>query len=843
MAEFIAAAVVDYFVLSGTAATLVTIATYVVVAAATTYAASKLMEQNMPDFSMTDAAMGGQTKIQFRTDHPRRLIYGNTKLSGPVVFAATSGSGNKYLHLVLVLGEGEIQAIDEIHFGEDNINITSDGTTDANGLTRFVAGSGNRYENLVRVKKHLGSATQVADADLTNDVSEWTFNHRLRGIAYIYIRLEYNQEKLASIPNINAVVRGRKVYDPRLDSTNGGSGTHRFGDSDTWEYSRNPALCIRDFLTSDYGLGALQTEMDDIRFKEQANTCEGTVVINANNDTQQRYTCDGLATLSESPVQIMESMLASCVGSLPYSQGKYQLQVGAVIPASRNHTLDETFLAGGITIQSGGSASSRINSVRGTFMDSTQGYAVVDFAPYKDSTYITEDGSELFADIQFNYVKNNQRAQRIAKLLVERNRQNLVVNLTCNLKAFAFAVNDTVDLSITRDSSGAEGAIFNNKKFRISSWKMRGNGSIELGLVEESSSIYNWNYGNTFGIDIAPNTSLPDPTVVAAPTNVAVSELVNINNDGTTITEASLTWTASSYAFVGQYEVELQVLLSGSYVTVQSVFGGSNITRHDFSGLLVGRQYRGRVRAINLLNIRSDYATSSAVTMVGDQTAPSALTALTATANHKAVTLSWTNPSEADFSGVEFYRATSTGAPSSSTPPTFSVTGLPNRVMQAIDSGLANDTLQRYWVRTKDFTGNASAYFPNNNNGIAVTPTASALDVVSSITVGSGGATTGDITLGAIASISQITTSNNTTFIANGAIEADQIATNAVTADKILAGAVTANKITASSLSAINATIGTLQSAASGARLVIQTDKIQVFDSNNNERVRIGNLS
>lgn len=843
MAEYIAAEIVAYFALSGTAATLVTIATYVVVAAATTYATAKMMEQNMPDFSMTDAAMGGQTKIAFRTDHPRRLIYGNTKLSGPVVYAATSGSDNIYLHLVVVLGEGEIQAIDEIHFGEDVLSITSDGTTDANGLTRFKAGSGNRYENLVRIKKHLGSSTQVADIDLTNDVSEWTSAHRLRGIAYVYLRLKYDQEKLANIPNINAVVRGRKVYDPRLDSTNGGSGTHRFGDSDTWAYSNNPALCIRDFLTSDYGLGALQTEMDDTRFQEQANTCEGTVVIDASNNTQQRYTCDGVATLSESPVQIMESMLSSCVGSLPYSQGKYQLQVGAAIPASRNHTLNETFLAGGVNIQSGGSVASRINSVRGTFMDADNSYAVVDFAPYKDSTYITEDGTELFSDIQLNYVKNNQRAQRIAKLLVERNRQNLVVNLTCNLKAFAFAVNDTVDLSITRDSSGTEGAIFNNKSFRIISWKMRGNGSIELGLVEESSSIYSWNYGNTFGIDIAPNTSLPDPTVVAAPTNVAITELANINNDGTTITEASITWTASSYAFIGQYEVELQAFLSGTYVTVQSVFGGSGVTRHDFSGLLVGRQYRGRVRAINLLNVRSPYGTSSAASMVGDQNAPSALSALTATASHKAVTLSWTNPSEDDFAGVEFYRSTSTGAPSASTTPTFSVTGVPTRAMQVNDSGLANDTQQRYWVRTKDFTGNASAFFPNNANGIAVTPTASAGSVVTSVTIAGGSATTGSITLGAIASISQITTSNNTTFIANGAIEANQISSSAITTDKLAAGAVTANKITASSLSAISATIGTLQSATSGARLVIQTDKIQVFDSSNNERVRIGNLS
>jgi hypothetical protein len=99
--------------------------------------------------------------------------------------------------------------------------------------------------------------------------------------------------------------------------------------------------------------------------------------------------------------------------------------------------------------------------------------------------------------------------------------------------------------------------------------------------------------------------------------------------------------------------------------------------------------------------------------------------------------------------------------------------------------------------------------------------------------------------------------------IAAGQITADKIATDAVTADKILAGsiitskiaagavtaaqvsagAITADKLNVSSLSAVSATIGTLQSAPSGARLVIQDDKISVFDSSGTLRVRIGNLA
>ena len=52
-----------------------------------------------------------------------------------------------------------------------------------------------------------------------------------------------------------------------------------------------------------------------------------------------------------------------------------------------------------------------------------------------------------------------------------------------------------------------------------------------------------------------------------------------------------------------------------------------------------------------------------------------------------------------------------------------------------------------------------------------------------------------------------------------------------------------ANKINATSLSAITATIGTLRTATSGQRTEIRDNKIQVYDSSNVERVRIGDLS
>ncbi len=63
---------------------------------------------------------------------------------------------------------------------------------------------------------------------------------------------------------------------------------------------------------------------------------------------------------------------------------------------------------------------------------------------------------------------------------------------------------------------------------------------------------------------------------------------------------------------------------------------------------------------------------------------------------------------------------------------------------------------------------------------------------------------------------------------------------NIITSGMLQAGSVTADKLQVDTLSAITAKIGTLKTADSGARVVIQDNLIQVFDNSNALRVRMG---
>jgi hypothetical protein len=209
------------------------------------------------------------------------------------------------LHIVLTLAGHEIQAIDEVYFNDELVPLSG------NTPTGF-------YNGVARVKKHLGEAGQAGDSDLITDTAnltdgKWTTNHRLDGIAYLYVRLTWDAEKYPSgIPNISAVIRGKKVLDPRSPSN-------------PIAYSANAALCLRDYLTdAALGMGMTSAEVDDTAFGVAATICEEQVqilpvspVVNEN-----RYEANGVIVTSASPDENIGKLLSAMGGLIAYTGGR-----------------------------------------------------------------------------------------------------------------------------------------------------------------------------------------------------------------------------------------------------------------------------------------------------------------------------------------------------------------------------------------------------------------------------------------------------------------------------------------------------------------------------------------
>ena len=222
------------------------------------------------DFDEQDQASGVLVNKQSNID-PIPVIYGRRKVGGTRVFISTGGNKNEYLYMVVALSEGYIDAVEEIYIN-DELSVKNNAVV-----------SGSKYQGLITHGIALGTDDQTYISFLSGADATWGSNHRLRGVAYVALRLKWDQDKFSGIPDVKCLVRGKRLYDPRKDSTSSvydaslGVSTHREGNVGTHEFSTNPALCLRDYLRNErYGKGLPASLIDDQSFADAADFLDTT---------------------------------------------------------------------------------------------------------------------------------------------------------------------------------------------------------------------------------------------------------------------------------------------------------------------------------------------------------------------------------------------------------------------------------------------------------------------------------------------------------------------------------------------------------------------------------------
>jgi hypothetical protein len=170
---------------------------------------------------------------------PFRVVYGEAVVSGPMIYAQVTGTDKEYLHLIVALAGHRVHSFGDIWL--DDVQV---GTLDGSGNVT----SGD-FSGLARLQFVTGTNPQSAFADLVSESGgTWTTNHKGAGIAAVYARLKWDQDKFpGGIPQIRVLVRGAFCYDPR---TAAAALTH------------NPALILRDYLIAARGLGCDSSEID-----------------------------------------------------------------------------------------------------------------------------------------------------------------------------------------------------------------------------------------------------------------------------------------------------------------------------------------------------------------------------------------------------------------------------------------------------------------------------------------------------------------------------------------------------------------------------------------------------
>lgn len=544
----------------------------------------------------------------------RRYVYGEVRVSGTIVFGASTGD-NEYLHLVVTLAAHEVESIDEVWLGDDIIP------------NDYLDGSGNvtqgKYSGKVRIKKHLGAADQVADSDLAAEVSEWTSAHRGRGVAYLYIRMKHDRDVFPTgAPNASAVVRGKKVYDHRDAQT---------------RWSPNIALLTNDFMQdSKLGCRIATADIGTDEAEAAANSCEEIVqtqnldisVLSLNTTTdiitlagdfltlqrgdRVQVTTTGTAPgglstgtdyyvipyqFGETPrIKLAETLDEALAGTAiditSSGNGSHKIRktgepryfgggtvdadaqrgdvirdimsgMGGTLVATGGYwkifaavwraptvTIDEGDSRGPMRLKTRVSRATRFNKVKGIYVNPANYWQPSDFPAVSDAAYVTADGEELISDLELPFTQRPYTAQRIAKIKLKKHRNEETIEHYGKMDNIRFQPTDTLRLNDTFLGYSAS-------TFEITEWKLAvddRNGvqtlGVDMSLASTAATDYDWDSTEEAAITDAARLSLPDPFTVTVVTGFSLDSELISTQSGDNTWKVTAEWDIHVNQFV-----------------------------------------------------------------------------------------------------------------------------------------------------------------------------------------------------------------------------------------------------------------------------------------------------
>jgi hypothetical protein len=579
---------------------------------------------------------------------PHQIIYGKTRIAGGIVFQGVTDN-NKYLHTVLAFAGHEVEEFETIYFNDEILTLSGNDVT-----------APAKYVGKVKIVKKLGTTTQTAvtSSDLggVTPPSEWTTDCKLLATAYLYVMLEFDADAFPNgVPEVTAIIKGKKVYDPRTSTT---------------AWSDNPALCLRDYITSgkegtnttiyNYGIGEDIESVDDDLVTIAANVCDYLNYPTLSGDT--RFSLNGAFTSNTTPYDALQNLSTAMDGLLWYAQGKWRMKPAYY--TSPVLDLNEDDLRSGIQISTRHSRRDNFNVVKGTFRGPESDYQPSDFpqvpilnsATY-DALLAADGGQESVIDLSLPFTDNTTEARRIARITLERNRQQLTVQAAFGMKAFQVQVGDIIRLTNTRFG-------WSNKEFEVVAWNfgLAGEYDIQVNMTlrEISESVFDEvSDGAVYESD---NTTLPSPFDVP-PVAVALTQEYRIINEHVT-NVLVVNVSATAFERVDYVEVEFKKSTDTDY----SVLGTGDLGRFEILDIetpLAGAAgtivYDVRARAINAFGVKGEF-TDAQKTVEADTTGPSAPSTFEKQLSGGTLFFAWTASTDFDLSYYRLWHSSSTTA-------------------------------------------------------------------------------------------------------------------------------------------------------------------------------------
>lgn len=250
------------------------------------------------------------------------------------------------------------------------------------------------------------------------------------GIAYANVTFRYNRKLFNGLPRVRFEVDGIPLYDPRKDSSIGGSGAHRWTDPSTWEFTENLAVMIYNILRGIslpggvvWGGSVAAVDLPLANWFTAMNACD-QLIEESPGVFVPAYRGGLEIRVDETPADVIDELLKGCAGSIVEIGGVYKIRVGAPgLP---------TFFITDQDIASDASGELRpfpridqiYNGVRASHPEPESLWENTDAPPLSNSEWETEDGGRsLVASLQFPAAPFSGQVQRLMQAMAKDHRR------------------------------------------------------------------------------------------------------------------------------------------------------------------------------------------------------------------------------------------------------------------------------------------------------------------------------------------------------------------------------------------------------------------------------------
>ena len=659
---------------------------------ATTLVTSALLTALAPKPDFGSAAGSGGLLVNGKgATEPAQVVYGQVRKGGTITFVESTGDNNKILHQIIVLAAHEVEEIGDIYLNDEVVNMSNEDVTSA------------PFNGFVKIYKHRGNQTSINDAfansssTLANTIiSETSADNDFvgKGLAYLYCRFTYDQDAFVNgLPVVTAVIKGKKV-------TKTVSGVDQSA-----AYSNNAAWVIKDYLTSDYGMN--DDSIDYTTFEAAADVCDETDIL---SDGTEQYTINGVVNLNQPLRTVLEQMMTSCGGTLFWGAGMWKLYAGEFTTPTKTFTLDD--LRSGISLDTRVSSRDNFNKVTGTFINKDEDWISADYPAVTSSVFLTEDNDvETPLDLALPYTTNSFAAQRLAKQMLFRSREQISLSADFGLEALDVEVGDFVKFRNERYGWGAG----SEKTFEVIGWRLNpdpDNLDLRVNLTLRESSQAAFGFSVADEQEIVSNNSTLLKYYEVPSIGVTVSQEyreVNENVVNVLVVQVSSSAIERVDSVILKYkktsDTNFKSVGQAILVNEGNAAGRFEIVGIDAPQIDEGAiNYTVSVTPVNALGYKGDTVTTT-YNLTADTTPPSEPSSLSHLLSGGTIFFDWPAVSALDLSHYKLYYSSNSSANFGDASTLLAV----NKIARPATSISYPALAGKFFVSSVDKTGNESA--------------------------------------------------------------------------------------------------------------------------------------